>query len=118
MSSQPNPKPNAVRYFDSEQLHITISLKEIATARRCLNEAQLLIESKPGMGQGTRDQVAELYSRLYQLARSQAGSASQHLELIRASQILRGEIDVIELPDFPFRRGVRSGSTRPPARAA
>lgn len=118
MSHQAQSKPNAVRNFDAETLHTIIPRREVEAARKCLLEAQVAIESSPAMGQGTRARVAELYCRLYQLAQSHASAAMDKLELVQASQLMRGDPHVISLPQFPFRRGDRPGPTRPPARAA
>ncbi len=118
MSSTPNSKANGVRYFDSETLHKTIAMREVRAAQKCLDEAERLIASKPGMGQGTRAQVGELYCRLYQVGQRNVREARRELEIILASQILRHEPEVITLPDFPIRRGAQPGSTRPPERAA
>ena len=100
MSHQTKSKPNAVRYFDAETLHTIIPRREVEAARKCLLEAQVAIESKPGMGQGTRARVAELYCRLYQIAQSKAANAMDQLELVQASQLMRGDPHVIELPQF------------------
>lgn len=118
MSHQAQSKPNGVRYFDAETLHTIIPRREIEAARKCLLEAQVAIESKPNLGQGARERVGALYCRLYQLARSKVAVAMDQLELVQASQLIRADPHVIEFPQFPFRRGDRLGSTRPPERGA